>query len=176
MASLYRRASPAQRAILRIVEGAVKNACDAHPHLAISPQHRRSIAKRAAGTLSAQWPEVLAAGNQSSGSDVGSLSSSPVTGRQTARRRPGGERSSTKRFPLRRLIAELARPIRDLKLTGQTERVEAMIEVLRIIHRLRMDEPLPAESRADSPSAASAGNPATDEPCLPQTNLHKEGQ
>src|SRR5260370_35193289 len=60
MAPLYKRASPAQRRILRVVEGAVLNAADAHGR----PRDRyiaRSIAKRAAGTLTASWPEVLAA-------------------------------------------------------------------------------------------------------------------
>lgn len=61
MASLYKRATPSQAYILRAVEGAVKNAQDAHPEIQISQRHRRSIAKRAAGTLTAQWPEVLAA-------------------------------------------------------------------------------------------------------------------
>lgn len=65
MTSLYRRATPAQGAILRIIEGATKNAADAHPEIKVSARHRRSIAKRAAGTLSAQWPEVLAANRRS---------------------------------------------------------------------------------------------------------------
>lgn len=61
MTSLYNRASPPQAHVLRIVEGAIKNAAHAHEEIKVSPRHRRSIAKRAAGTLTAQWPEVLAA-------------------------------------------------------------------------------------------------------------------
>ena len=61
MSSLYNRASPQQRRILRIVEGAVKNALDAHPDQMVRPNFARSVAKRAAGTLTAAWPEVLAA-------------------------------------------------------------------------------------------------------------------
>lgn len=61
MASLYNRATPSQARVLRIIEGAIKNACDAHPEIQISPRHRRSIAKRAAGTLTAQCQDVLAA-------------------------------------------------------------------------------------------------------------------
>lgn len=61
MSSLYNRASPAQGRVLRIVEGAIKNAADAHSEIKVSPRLRRSIAKRAAGTLTAQWPDVLAA-------------------------------------------------------------------------------------------------------------------
>ena len=62
MASLYKRATPSQHFILRVVEGAVQNAQDAHPEMArIPPKFTRSIAKRATGTLTAQWPDVLAA-------------------------------------------------------------------------------------------------------------------
>lgn len=139
MTSLYNRATPSQQRILRAVEGAIKNASDAHPALQISPHHRRSIAKRAAGTLTAQWPEVLAAVRPLSESGG---EPSPVTGRRRRSshcvKSAGREASEVRgRFPLRRLIAEIARPIRDLKLRGQTERAEAMIDVLRTIHRLR---------------------------------------
>ena len=64
------------------------------------------------------------------------------------------------RFPLRRLIAEIARPIRDLKLTGQTERAEALIDVLKTIHRLRF----PAENSTSIPSEASASALPPDDP------------
>ncbi len=147
MTSLYNRATPSQARILRIVEGAVKNTTDAHPDIKISPRHRRSIAKRAAGTLTACWPDVLAAGLQSSESGAVSLTSKPR--RQSSERAKAIEREvpqHSKRFPLRRLIAEIARPIRDLKLSGQTERADAMIDVLRTIHRLRNTPPSPSEA------------------------------
>ncbi len=53
MASLYKRANDRQQRVLRIVEGAVKNAADHHPEFDYSPHLARSIAKRAAGTLTA---------------------------------------------------------------------------------------------------------------------------
>jgi hypothetical protein len=62
MASLYTRATPSQARILKIVEGACINARDAHPNVQINRRFARSVAKRAAGTLTAQWPDVLAAG------------------------------------------------------------------------------------------------------------------
>lgn len=68
MTSLYNRATPQQARVLRIIEGAIKNAAHAHEEIKVSPRFRRSIAKRAAGTLTAQWPEVLAA-TRRSGSD-----------------------------------------------------------------------------------------------------------
>ena len=60
MISLYKRANARQVRVLRIVEGAVRNASHAHPGKSIDPRMARSIAKRAAGTLTAAWPEVLA--------------------------------------------------------------------------------------------------------------------
>lgn len=45
---------------MRIVAGAVINAAHGHPEVQIGPQFARSVAKRAAGTLTAQWPDVLA--------------------------------------------------------------------------------------------------------------------
>lgn len=60
MASLYKRATPTQVRILRIIEGAIRNTMHAHPELVVSERHARSIAKRAAGTLSSQLGDVLA--------------------------------------------------------------------------------------------------------------------
>lgn len=62
MTSLYNRATPAQQRALRIIEGAIKNAADAHPEIVVSPRHRRSIAKRAVGLLAAtDWPQAVSA-------------------------------------------------------------------------------------------------------------------
>lgn len=135
---MYKRATPAQSMVLRIVEGAVKNATDAHPELDIRPHHRRSIAKRAAGTLTAQWPDVLAAGPPRSESGEGLNSARPRRRSSNSLKAVGREATqATKRFPLRRLIAEIARPIRDLKQSGRTERAAAMVDVLRMIDSLR---------------------------------------
>src|SRR4051794_38425435 len=60
MVTLSRRATPPQAMMLRIVEGAIKNASDAHGK-DFDPTFARSVAKRAVGTLSAEMPAVLAA-------------------------------------------------------------------------------------------------------------------
>lgn len=67
MATLYKRANPMQKRMLRIIEGAVKNALDAHPDYGSISREKfaRSIAKRAVGTLSSQLGEVLALGSAS---------------------------------------------------------------------------------------------------------------
>jgi len=170
MASLYKRASPSQVRILRIVEGAVKNAADAHPELDIRPHHRRSIAKRAAGTLTAQWPEVLAQASRP-GSETGAPVSL-ITGR---RRASDFDMAFARRAlrlakhpPFRALISEIARPIRGLKETGQSERAQALIDVLKVIHYLLLarlsGQPFPAEHGLGVRAISEQGNPATDEP------------
>src|SRR3990167_6188372 len=52
---------PSQNRIMRAVRGAVKNASDAHPNWKLDRRFVNSVAKRAAGTLTAEWHEVLAA-------------------------------------------------------------------------------------------------------------------
>jgi len=63
MSTLSKRATPLQLQMLRIIEGAVKNTFDAHPLYLIGmdeypfdkDRFARSVAKRAVGTLSAQY-------------------------------------------------------------------------------------------------------------------------
>src|SRR5258708_34171493 len=60
MTTLQKRATPSQFRMLRAIAGAVDNA--AHAHRLEMPKHfAHSVAKRATGTLTAQWPEGLAA-------------------------------------------------------------------------------------------------------------------
>jgi hypothetical protein len=146
--SLYRRATPSQALVLRMIEGAVKNAADAHPEMNLAPQHRRSIAKRAAGTLTAQWPEVLARGStpmsDSEGcrrydgrtSGGGSDLTSPPGSSQLLKAITRRALSKAKRPPFRRLIREISRQITPLRVAGQTERAEALVEVMKLIHRV----------------------------------------
>lgn len=66
MSTLYKRATPLQKRMLRIIEGAVMNAHHAHAKRDISMERfARSVAKRAVGTLSAQMLDVLAEGSVS---------------------------------------------------------------------------------------------------------------
>ncbi len=61
MATLYKRANARQKRLLRIVEGAVRNALHAHPDGYTKHDHfARSVAKRAVGTISSQWGDLLA--------------------------------------------------------------------------------------------------------------------
>lgn len=47
MTSLYRRATPRQAMVLRIISGAVQNAAHAHPGQLPDRKFARSVAKRA---------------------------------------------------------------------------------------------------------------------------------
>lgn len=137
MSSLYNRATPSQAAVLRIVEGAVKNATDAHPTLEISPRHRRSIAKRAAGTLTASWPDVLAAKRSSDSREP--VNPTPGRGQPAHCLKRSGRRGFrlAKAPPLDRLHKAIAAELWDLERAGLTERVAAFIYVLRMIAKLR---------------------------------------
>lgn len=141
MTSLYNRATPSQRRILRAIEGAIKNTCDAHTELQISPQHRRSIAKRAAGTLTAQWPEVLAAAGRPSSESSGAPNPTRTPPRSSELVTAAARRALrlAKRPPWQRLISELSRPIKGLKDAGDLDRAQFHIDVLRAIHRLRQE-------------------------------------
>lgn len=138
MTTLAHRATPSQRRILRAVIGAVKNTSDAHPEYKITPTLARSIAKRAAGTLTAQWPEVLAArlvpsdradGDRTCISRPQSLSPLKRAGR--------GPQSLGMRSPLRRLWKEMSIAVGEAKRAGQTERAEALIFALKRIAALQ---------------------------------------
>lgn len=135
MTSIVRRATPSQQHIMRAVAGAVKNALDAHPGYVAPKWLANSVAKRAAGTLTAGWPDVLALAEM----PVSDVRRAVVLA--TARfARFSGCRRKARRGPshaIRRapLVSALARPLRRLKQEDPV-RAEIYIEVLRLIDRL----------------------------------------
>jgi hypothetical protein len=60
MTTLYKRATSRQLLVMRIIEGAVRDAAQAHRGETDIARLARSIAKRATGTLTAEMPDVLA--------------------------------------------------------------------------------------------------------------------
>lgn len=136
-----------QERLLRIVRGAVKNAADAHPRWRIDPRFGYSVAKRAAGTLMAQWPEVLALVRASDRGDVPSTlgSVAPLSGQPTDSGKRGGKlhglsasarehrASENRRDALPRLRKQLTRLVGPAKWAEQNERAAALIDVLRLI-------------------------------------------
>ncbi len=134
MATLYKRATPSQRRILRAVEGAVKNYADAHVDFPFTPRVARSIAKRAAGTLTAQWPDVLAArfarserAEKTPGATIG------TPGSQTVKGSARGASQLSRRSPLIRIWKELSWRVGAARKARQTERAETLVEILRVV-------------------------------------------
>lgn len=139
MTSLYKRATPSQARILRAVEGAVKNAAHAHTCDTLPRNFARSVAKRAAGTLAAQWPDVLAARFDEPSGRSGAGISGAGRQRWAKPAKPIGRGSShvLRRSPLPALWKALAAQIRPLKESGQHEKAAAFVEVLKMIATLQ---------------------------------------
>lgn len=128
--------SDAHVRIFRAVEGAVRNTAHGHPRWHLTDDMARSIAKRATGTLTAAWPDVLAARSVSSDGANGyvvAASWPPPPRRRTTASAGRGASRLTRRSPLPRLWKELAKQVGTAKRAGQTERAEILIEVLRLI-------------------------------------------
>ena len=138
LTSLYNRATPSQSRILRAVEGAIKNTCHAHPDLKISARDARSISKRAAGTLSAQWADVLSL-RDSVALDSGSQDTSypeSLQSPQSAKATVRGASQPTRRPALRHLRGKLRYDMRRIKREEHPEYARAIIDVLKMIAEL----------------------------------------
>jgi hypothetical protein len=158
MVTLAKRATPSQHRILRIIEGAVLNASDAH-RLARDEQMARSIAKRATGTLTAQWPEVLAANTRppKSGQATGSKCLACERQRHSLTHRVRRERAKlvngaaaeklttaalgrpsqfNRRLPLLELWQRVKRELWHIKQSGDQAKFNAYVDLLRMIDGL----------------------------------------
>jgi len=126
--------------IYHAIEGAVHNTAHHHPNWTIQEaQAARSIAKRAAGTLMADFPpSVLAALSALSGSGETTDHWPPRSRRRhNGTRREGSVVGYTRRSPrsLKQLHKAVGLITRDARRAGLTEREQALIEVLRMIGR-----------------------------------------
>lgn len=136
MTTLSRRATPRQAMVLRMIQGAIINAAHAHPGWKFDPRLAKSAAKRAAGTLTSQWGSVLAAPSQGPSERQDGHGGPP-----SAARSPGPEEGNRRgaqitrclRAPLRRLRHQISIMVGPAKRSGQHERAEALIEILRMI-------------------------------------------
>src|SRR5690348_5579707 len=104
MATLWKRATPSQYRMLRAIAGAVLNTCD-HHRMTRDARFARGVAKRAVGTLTAQWPEVLAAKNQrrQNGARDICLTRGPRGSDPTEGHSEGGRLRLLRRSPIRNL-------------------------------------------------------------------------
>lgn len=135
MATFSKRANLRQHRILRIVEGAVRNAADAHPAAGDWNRFARSVAKRAAGTLSAQWADVLAMPRVAPSDQGVELATDSMHLRRSHSSRPG-ERGRSQRVrppPLSRLHRRIGFLAGQAQRAGQIERHAALVEVLRLV-------------------------------------------
>jgi len=127
--SLYNRATPPQARVLRIIEGAVHNAAHAHPEIKITPKFARGVAKRAAGTLTAQWPEVLAGAlaSPSEKSEATGYNRRRSGRSDPAKGEPRGEASPVHRLPaIEPIYRRIARLIAPARAGGDLETAEAL--------------------------------------------------
>lgn len=140
MSSLYKRATPSQFRMLRAIAGAVKNSVDAHPDWRQMPPRifARSIAKRATGTLTAQWPDVLAA-KPSTRSISGERDTCTPPHRRASHRSRGREGEGLRLVrlsPLRRAWKQLSYEAGMSKRSGNLSRMALVVEALKAIAAL----------------------------------------
>lgn len=162
MTTLAKRATPSQTRILRIIEGAVLNTADAHK-LERDEFIARSIAKRATGTLTAQWPEVLAANtrppksstianglcracerrkhilNKCVRSEHAKLLGGARGGYGPDRRARRELSQFNRRLPLLELWMRLKREMWQISRSGNIEKINAYRDLLRMINKLHRD-------------------------------------
>lgn len=143
MATLYNRATPSQRKVLRMIEGAVLNVAHHHPHYRLDEQIARSIAKRATGTLTAQWPDVLAAVSSPPSDHGTAILASRRSSRMSLRVCSGtvsGERHRcNRRSPLRELRKQLGLMAGWARKAGHLERASALADALRVLARIEAE-------------------------------------
>ena len=140
MTTLQKRANGPQCRMLKIVSGSVLDAAHAHPHTLIDSRFARSVAKRAVGTLSAQWPEVLAAGEtRTSGKRQKSLDF--CRSRRAPMARDGeGSVLAAKADPLSKICDRLGRMIKPLRMAGDLESAQAIRVALAALSPLARKE------------------------------------
>lgn len=133
------RISQAHEKIFRAVEGAVYNTACGHPKWKLTSEMARSIAKRATGTLTANWPDVLAAhakpSDPANDPTLGGHWPPRRHGRHNGGRKKRVRRPTTMHPHFRSLWKKLGIMAGKAKREGKTEREEALVEVLRLISK-----------------------------------------
>jgi hypothetical protein len=136
MSSLYKRATPEQFWMLRVIEGAIKNTCDAHNDK-FSRTFAKSVAKRAVGTLTAERPKTLGAGLPRSDEAMAPFRARLRRVVLTAgRQHRGAVTSSNGRSPFKSLWATVAKQMRSIKDSGDSEVFEAYRDLLKALDRV----------------------------------------
>ena len=120
--------TPAKAKVGTIIGGAIDNALHAHPNFKMDMDLKESIIKRAVGTLTSQWPDVLA------------ISKATVVTIVKKRKKPNNKKR--RQHELREmskppyhyvLTVLLGYMIEEAKKEGKMEKVEAFIEVVKLL-------------------------------------------
>lgn len=137
MTTLYKRATAPQARILRIVAGAVMNVGHCHPEYGLTDRIARSIAKRATGTLTAQWRDVLAAqtahGFAPSQSGRGLIRVKAIRAPSQITKAAGERRTANWRSPLYQLKRDLGIKAGAARRANDVARFEALADALRLV-------------------------------------------
>ena len=139
MSTLAKRANGPQMRMLRIVTGAVLNTAHAHPNKLPDERFARGVAKRAVGTISSQWADLLATG------DVPPSGKAPITCRNRRSRRKatngdGGGSDSVAGRPISKFCANLGKMVKPFRMAGDTEAANAVIAAISALAPLARRE------------------------------------
>lgn len=135
MTTLYKRATGPQQRMLKIVSGAVLNTAHAHG-ASIDRKFARGVAKRAVGTLSANWADMLAARATAPSGLAGTIFSASENGAQLDKRREGTPKQRRRPLGLILFNREVSSLIGAAKIAGQHDRAQALIDCMRIMDRI----------------------------------------
>lgn len=121
-----------------MIEGGIKSAQHAHPEIIISPRHRTSIAKRAAGLISAATPGLVSAASRPPIASPDGHFSDPTGGRRSivgveGRAGTGQLTDRSRLGPLRSLRRQIER---DLWAVDDLAARKAYVHTLRLIAEL----------------------------------------
>lgn len=116
-----------------MIEGAVCDAANGHPQWDFDKRFVQSISKRAAGTLSAQWPHIFAISRAKVVNII--ERAKPTLRAREKRRNMAVLRNQRQPNYIKTLTVEIGNLAGEARRAGNTEREKACIEILRMIHR-----------------------------------------
>ena len=140
MTTLWKRASGPQQKMLRMITGAVLNTANAHPGKLPDEKFARGVAKRAVGTISAQWAELLAGDG---GYDTLSSERRNISVIRRSRRHTLGgdaERVRVNDGPFTKECQRLGRKISPLRAAGDLEAAECLRAAIQALAPLARRE------------------------------------
>lgn len=136
MASLWKRATPRQYRMLRAISGAVKNTAHAHS-VQLPKNFEHGVAKRAVGTLTAQWPDVLAADRINRSQNDPSVKVDTHGSRQNRTllqvQSLGGRLRLLRRSPIKFAWKEISQKLWKIKREGTPAQYMEYVEIMRLL-------------------------------------------